>query len=79
MRYDFQCQQCSQEFELELTLKEQEQGGERRICPHCQSSELTQLITGGAVLSGGLTKSFDAPAGGSGCAGGGCVGGQCPF
>jgi putative FmdB family regulatory protein len=45
--YEYQCRQCSQEFEL-LVLK-----ATPLECPSCQSSDLEQLLSGFAVSSDG--------------------------
>jgi putative FmdB family regulatory protein len=46
--YDYRCRQCSQQFEL-LVLK-----ATPIACPHCQSGDLEQLLSGFAVSSDGI-------------------------
>ena len=49
--YNFQCEQCSEVFEVRATFKEKEAGLEPE-CPKCQSKETRQMITAGLVLRG---------------------------
>jgi|DewCreStandDraft_4_1066084.scaffolds.fasta_scaffold01654_35 putative FmdB family regulatory protein len=40
--YVFQCRDCHKEFTLVLRMKELEEGHIR--CPHCQSSNVEQMV-----------------------------------
>ena len=43
--YNYQCQNCGNIFDLEITLQEKEKGGEKFICPKCGSKEIKQNIS----------------------------------
>ncbi len=68
--YNFQCDECSEIFEVRATFKEKE-AGLKPECPKCQSKETHQLITAGLVLHGsnGSTLSMPncSPDAGPGC------------
>lgn len=68
--YNFQCEQCSEVFEVRATFKEKEAGLEPE-CPYCHSRETHQLITAGLVLRGSNGASLSLPACGP-MAGPGC-------
>lgn len=59
--YNFQCEQCSEVFEVRATFEEKEAGLEPE-CPKCHSQETRQLITAGLVLRGSHGVSFSLPA-----------------
>jgi len=43
-KYEYRCTKCKKKFTLTLSIKEK---GEKKIkCPKCNSSKVTQLITG---------------------------------
>ena len=48
--YDYRCRKCSEQFEL-LVLK-----ATAIECPHCQSQDLEQLLSGFAVSSDGIRQ-----------------------
>lgn len=68
--YNFQCEQCSEIFEVRATFKEKEAGLEPE-CPKCHSQETHQMITAGLVLRGtdgaSLSLSACGPNAGPGC------------
>ena len=59
--YDFACADCSQTFELALTLAEQGTETPKKVCPSCSSPRVNQLMTfsGGGALLGGTIKMKD--------------------
>lgn len=59
--YNFQCEQCSEVFEVRATFKEKE-AGLLPECPKCHSKETRQMITAGLVLRGGDGVSLSLPA-----------------
>ena len=68
--YEYSCQKCSRKIELLI------RGDEKPVCPHCQSTKLTKLLS---VVSGHVSNSGgDSGAGGTcgrpQCAMGGCAG-----
>jgi len=76
-RYDYQCTDCDEIFELSLSLTEKElQKSPQKICPKCNSFKINQIFSkgSGGVLKHGRSKSMDKP---SGC--GGCSGNNCPY
>ena len=46
-QYVFFCEDCKKEFTLHLHMSDREQGSERGSvpCPHCQSTNVHQLVT----------------------------------
>lgn len=58
--YNFQCEQCSEIFEVRATFKEKETGLEPE-CPICHSKETRQMITAGLVLRGSSGASLSLP------------------
>jgi len=76
-RYDYQCTDCEEIFELSLSLTEKElPKSPKKICPKCKSSKIKQFYSkgSGGILKHGRSKSLDRP---SGC--GGCSGNNCPY
>ncbi len=75
--YDYQCTKCSKTFELFLSLAERGGESEKKICPHCCSTQIEPLMT----FNGGIISSASSPCGSHGCSpkAGGCSGGGCPF
>ncbi len=61
--YDYRCSQCSQEFELFLSLKEREGESENKKCPHCLSQKIDPMMT----FNGGILSAPTSP-----CVSGGC-------
>lgn len=70
--YNFQCEKCSEIFEVRATFKEKEDGLEPE-CPKCLSKETRQMITAGFVLRGSDGSSLSLP----GCGPVGCGPGAC--
>ncbi len=69
--YEYSCEKCSRKVELLI------RGNEKPVCPHCQSTRLTKLLSvvSGHVAGGGGGTS--APAENCGrpqCGMGGCAG-----
>lgn len=67
--YSFQCEQCSEIFEVRATFKEKEAGLEPE-CPKCHDTKTYQLITAGLVIhsSNGANISLGCgPNAGPGC------------
>jgi putative FmdB family regulatory protein len=68
--YEYVCQECDTEFELLI------RGGEKPICPHCESTKLTKLLSVAAGhVSDRSSAGGDMPEGGCGlpqCGMGGC-------
>ncbi len=58
--YNFQCEECSEIFEVRATFKEKEAGLEPE-CPKCHSQATYQMITAGLVLRGSNGGSFSLP------------------
>ncbi|MBF0300139.1 MAG: zinc ribbon domain-containing protein [Oligoflexia bacterium] len=86
--YDFQCQKCKKTFELSLKLSEREGSSEKKLCPHCTSKDIKQLMT----FKGGVMVKGSSVGAGCGCESadncgmmggpmgpgiGGCPGGMC--
>ena len=68
--YEYSCQKCSQKIELLV------RGDEKPVCPHCQSTKLTKLLS---VVSGHVSNSGGDPGTGGTCGRpqcgmGGCAG-----
>ena len=42
-QYLFHCRDCNKEFTLHLHIAELEKGG--MACPHCGSTQISQLVT----------------------------------
>lgn len=81
-RYDFQCKDCENIFELSLSLKERESECAKKKCSKCNSLNVVQLMTfNGGILSKGPSKCAEMPSCASGACpamgGGGCAGGTC--
>ena len=66
--YNYKCLKCENVFNIEATLKEKEEGGEKFICPKCGSKEIKQNFS--AV---NFVKNIFASDNKGGCCGGGDV------
>ncbi|OFZ27984.1 MAG: hypothetical protein A2381_02680 [Bdellovibrionales bacterium RIFOXYB1_FULL_37_110] len=74
-RYDYQCADCEEIFELSLSLGEKDaHKSPKKICPKCNSSQINQIFSkgSGGILKHGRSKSGDTPPGCSGCRGNNC-------
>jgi putative FmdB family regulatory protein len=71
-RYDYQCETCSQVFEVWASVKEKE-AGLKPICPFCEGQNTRQIITAGLVLCPGrdavVQSGCCGPNSNSGCCG----------
>lgn len=68
--YDYQCRQCGETFEVQVTIKENIDGL-ALTCPKCGNHEARQLLTAAAVLHGGseVPAPVCGPDAGMGCCG----------
>ena len=68
--YEFECNDCSEVFEVRATIKEKE-SGLLLVCPKCGSHEAHQMLTAARMLHGGKEYSPLAcnPNAGPGCCG----------
>ena len=67
--FEFVCHACGKEFELLLM------GSDKPKCPHCDSEELSKLMSAFALRSKDGAGNVTSSGGGSQC--GGCAGGSC--
>lgn len=58
--YNFQCEQCSEIFEIRASFREKELGLKPE-CPKCHSEKTRQMITAGLVLHGSNGASVSLP------------------
>jgi len=68
--YEYSCEQCGKKIELLV------RGGEQPECPHCQSTQLTKLLSvvAGHVAGGSDTAAMESGCGRPQCGMGGCAG-----
>lgn len=65
-KYSYKCNDCENKFEVEASIKENEEGGEKFCCPKCQSQKTKQIFSLMSFFSKDKNK-------GGGC----CCGGKC--
>ncbi len=67
-RYDYQCKECGEAFEVRATIQDKE-AGLVVACPMCGSREVRQKLTIAAMVHGGTLRSLPTcgPNAGSGC------------
>jgi putative FmdB family regulatory protein len=71
--YEYACRDCNTEFELLIRGQEQPQ------CPHCESHELTRLLSAPAAHTAGRDLPLCTPATAGGCGLPQCGQGGCRF
>lgn len=67
MTYEYLCQKCGKEFEVQASLAQYSKGLKPR-CPHCDAQKAIRVFTSVRVL----TARREAESGGAGC-GPGCM------
>ncbi len=68
-KYDFKCNNCSEVFELSMSIKElEDKEADKKVCPKCNSREVKQLLSFASVgSSGSSSASSSRGSSSSGC------------
>ncbi|HCP08853.1 MAG TPA: hypothetical protein DIT25_03595 [Candidatus Moranbacteria bacterium] len=66
--YAYKCADCGNVFDIEASIQEKEEGGEKFACPKCSSKNIQQKFSAGNFLSN-VFKGEDKD--GGCCSGGG--------
>ncbi|MFA6993767.1 MAG: FmdB family zinc ribbon protein [Patescibacteria group bacterium] len=70
--YNYQCQDCQAEFEVQATLKEKEEKSDKKFhCPKCQSQKISQQFSAANFVKNIFKDDGGKGAGGC-CSSGGC-------
>lgn len=64
-KYSYKCGDCDSKFEVDASIKEKEEGGDKFDCPKCKSKNAKQQFS----LKSFFSKDKSEGGGGCGCGG----------
>lgn len=64
-QYSYKCNKCGDKFDVEASIKEKEEGGNKFNCPFCKSEDTRQVFS----LKSFFSKDSNNHGGGCSCGG----------